>query len=53
MGNLELPSERLERQMSSLAAELEALVRQLQMVTDAVPRRANAKRRRWYWLYLR
>jgi hypothetical protein len=53
MGKLELPSERLERQMASLAAELEALVRQLQMVTDAVPRRANAKRRRWYWLYLR
>jgi hypothetical protein len=53
MGKLELPNERLEKQIASLAAEVEALVEQLRYVTGVVAARATPKRRRWYWLYLR
>jgi hypothetical protein len=53
MGKMELPSERLETQIASLASEIEALVHQLQSVTDTVSRRRDIRRRRWYWLYLR
>ena len=53
MTKLELPNERLEKQIISLAAEIEALVTQLEYVTGEVRQRSGVKRRRWYWLYLR
>ena len=53
LGKVELPSERLTNQIASLASEIEALVRQLQSVTNQMPRQQGPRRRRWYWLYLR
>lgn len=50
LGKLELPSERLEKQLASLTSEIEALVTQLQSV---LPWARKPRRRRWYWLYLR
>jgi hypothetical protein len=51
---LELPSERLEKQIASLASHIEALVIQLEAVTGAVRTRSGIhRRRRWYWLFLR
>jgi len=49
MTKLELPSERLEKQIGSLARQFEALVEQMQALSALKSRR----RRRWYWLYLR
>jgi hypothetical protein len=53
MSKLELPNERLEKQIASLASEVEALVNQLEYATGLVRNRSRGKRRRWYWLYLR
>src|SRR5579863_7276213 len=50
LGKLELPSERLEKQIASLAARIEELVEQLEAATEKV--RGRIRRRRWYWLYL-
>jgi len=52
MSKLELPNERLEKQIASLATEIGALVRQLEYATGMVSKRAK-RRRRWYWLFLR
>lgn len=52
MSKLELPNERLEKQIASLASQIEALVTQLEYATGEV-RRRGTKRRRWYWLWLR
>jgi hypothetical protein len=51
MTELELPSERLEKQFASLTAELAAVVAHLEAITDLVKKRSA--KRRWYWLYLR
>jgi hypothetical protein len=53
MSKLELPNERLERQIKSLAAEVQSLVEQLSQITGIVRQRSGTGRRRWYWLYLR
>jgi hypothetical protein len=53
MGTLELPSERLEKQIASFARRIEELVAQLEAVTGKVGRHKNIRRRRWYWLFLR
>jgi hypothetical protein len=53
MSKLELPNERLERQIGTLAAEIQSLVEQLSQVTGMVRQRSGAGRRRWYWLFLR
>jgi hypothetical protein len=47
---LELPSERLERQIATLAQHFEALVKQMEALSADRNRR---RRRRWYWLFLR
>lgn len=48
MTKLELPSERLETQIASLAQQFEALVKQMEALSGA-----RKRRRRWYWLFLR
>jgi hypothetical protein len=63
MTKLELPSERLEKQIASVASHIESLVAQLEAVTgrvrshEAVTGRVRShsgiRRRRWYWLFLR
>lgn len=53
MGKLELPSERLEKQIASFARRIEELVAQLEAVTGKVARHKNIRGRRWYWLFLR
>jgi hypothetical protein len=54
MTKLELPSERLERQIVSLAGRIESLVAQLEAVTGKVRSHSGVRhRRRWYWLFLR
>jgi hypothetical protein len=50
VAKLELPSERLEKQISSLAQQFESLVKQMEAFSSARNRR---QRRRWYWLFLR
>jgi hypothetical protein len=49
MTKLELPSERLEKELASLARRIEALVAQLGAVTGKL----RSRSRRWYWLFLR
>lgn len=51
LAKLELPSERLEKQIASLALEFESLVKQLEMLNSV--RGRHPRRRRWYWLFLR
>jgi hypothetical protein len=53
LGNVDLPSERLEKRLAALTEELAAIVRQLEAITGLVQKRAGTRRRRWYWLYLR
>ena len=50
---LELPSERLEKQIASLAAQIGSLVAQLETVKEKVRTRSGVRRRRWYLLFLR
>lgn len=52
IAKLELPSERLEKQIARLAQEFEALVKQMDALSTARSRRSR-QRRRWYWLFLR
>ena len=51
VSKLELPSERLEKQVASLAQQFETLVTQMEALSAARSRRP--RRRRWYWLFLR
>lgn len=53
MTKLELPSERLDKQIASLASHIESLVVQLEAVTGKLRRFDGIRRRRWYWLFLR
>ena len=53
MTKLELPNERLEKQIASLGRRIEGLVKQLEAVTVKVRNHSGVRRRRWYWLFLR
>ena len=53
MGKMELPNERLERQIAAFVEELRSLIEQLGFVTNVVRRRGSNRRRKWYWLFLR
>jgi hypothetical protein len=53
MTKLELPSERLEKQIASVASHIGSLVVQLEAVTEKVRSHSGIRRRRWYWLFLR
>jgi hypothetical protein len=50
VNKLELPSERLEKQIASLAQQFESLVKQMEAFSAV---RNRGRRRRWYWLFLR
>lgn len=52
LGKIELPSERLERQVASFTQELESLVAELRNAMDEYGRYRRG-RRRWYWPFRR
>lgn len=53
MGKIELPNERLEKQIASFAETLEALIIRLAEATRQEAQRVRPRQRRWYWLYLK